>query len=92
MSDEYCIKDWKVCIRTRLYAESDVYVNYTLQVVSKKFWFIERLVIYAKVKYWPIEELTTFNKDWKMYWYTDTLLMHLAIQDDPISFLVSVLK
>ena len=54
MSDEYCIKDWKVCIRTRLYAESDVYVNYTLQVVSKKFWFIERLVIYAKVKYWPV--------------------------------------
>ena len=68
------------------------YRDFTLNVISKKFWFIERLVIYAKVKYWPIEELTIIDKDWKMYWYTDTLLMHLAIQDDPISFLVSILK
>ena len=61
-------------------------------ITSKKFWFIEWLVIYGKVKYWPIEELTIIDKDWRMYWYTDTLLMLLAIQDDPIEFLISVLK
>lgn len=61
-------------------------------IINKKFWFIEWLVIYGKVKYWPIEELTILDNDWKIYWYTDTLLMHLAIQDDPIEFLFSILK
>lgn len=68
------------------------WVPFESVVCSKSYWFIERLVIYAKVKYWPIEELTIIDKDWRMYWYTDTLLMLLSIQDDPISFLISVLK
>ena len=61
-------------------------------IIKKKFWFIEWLVIYNKVEYWPIEELSIVDKEWRLYWYTDTLLMMLSIQDDPIGFLISILK
>lgn len=95
MSDEYCVKYWKVWIRTRLYAEPDVYANYTLQVISKKFWFIQWLVDNDKIdKQWAknlLYESEVFNS----LPYTDLverLIMYLAIQDDPIEFLISILK
>ena len=55
-------------------------------IISKKFWFIQWLVQNNKTKevaYW--------------LWYTsyserENLIRLLSIQDDPISFLVSILK
>jgi len=55
-------------------------------IISKKFWFIQWLVDNNKTKeveYW--------------LWYTsysewENLIRLLSIQDDPISFLVSILK
>lgn len=67
-------------------------------IVSKKFWFIQWLVENDKVGilwdvikdiqywgHWQIENVDTYDK-------YDSLLMLLAINDDPIKFLVSILK
>lgn len=97
-SDEYCVKYWKVWIRTRLYAEPDVYVNYTLQIISKKFWFIEWLVLNMKIntdelmRHWHIVKTYDLDEPWDSYGYVDSLLMLLTIQDEPIDFLNSILK
>lgn len=98
-SDEYCIEYGNLWIKTRIYAEPDVYTNYTLMVISKKFWFIEWLVDNDKIDYYKVGEIVDTYK-WslreKAYVVSDcvveSMLMILAIQDDPISFLISVLK
>ena len=64
-------------------------------VISKKFWFIQWLVNNDKIdKQWAknlLYESEVFNSQP----YTDLserLIMYLAIQDDPIEFLISILK
>lgn len=90
MSDEYCVKDWKVYVRTRLYAEPDVYENYTLRVISKKFWFIKWLRSHDRIRdFGPLEQLV--NGYWRFQEY-ESRLMLLSIQDEPIEFLISILK
>ena len=92
---EYCDKYWKVWIRTRLYAEPDVYANYTLQVISKKFWFIQWLVDNDRIDIQWAKNLLYESEIFNPLPYTDLaerLIMYLAIQDDPISFLISILK
>lgn len=67
-------------------------------IISKKFWFIKWLIENNKVNivkevindieyygHWQIENVDCYSQ-------YDSLLMLLSIQDDPISFLVSVLK
>lgn len=69
-----------------------------LQIISKKFWFIERLVENDKIilqkgiirrveydNYWVLEDIHRYSA-------YESILMYLVIQDDPISFLISVLK
>lgn len=69
-----------------------------LQIISKKFWFIQWLVendkiilqkdIIRRVEYsnfWVLEGIHYYSA-------YKSILMYLAIQDDPISFLVSILK
>lgn len=92
---EYSDKYWKVWIRTRLYAEPDVYENYTLQIISKKFWFIQWLVDNNKIDIQWAKNLLYESEIFNPLPYTDLaerLIMYLAIQDDPISFLISILK
>lgn len=68
-------------------------------IISKKFWFIERLVANDRIDYYKTGEIVDTYK-WslreKTYVVSDcvveSILMLLSIQDDPISFLVSVLK
>lgn len=68
-------------------------------VISKKFWFIERLVNKDRINYYKVGEIVDTYK-WslreKAYVVEDctveSMLMLLSIQDDPISFLISVLK
>ena len=67
-------------------------------IICKKFWFIERLVENDKIisqkdiirrveysNYWVLEDIHYYSA-------YKSILMYLAIQDDPISFLVSILK
>ena len=67
-------------------------------VISKKFWFIEWLVLNMKIntdelmRHWHIVKTYDLDEPWDSYGYVDSLLMLLAIQDDPVDFLVSILK
>ena len=94
-SEEYCIEDGNLWIKTRIYAEPDVYTNYTLMVISKKFWFIERLVANDKLnKEWLfniIRESCIFN-DMNICSESDYIIMYLAIGYNPIYFLTSMVK
>lgn len=68
-------------------------------ITSKKFWFIEWLVDNDRIDYYKVGEIVDTYK-WslreKAYVVSDcvveSMLMLLSIQDDPINFLVSVLK
>jgi len=65
-------------------------------LISKRFWFIKRLVDNDKIdfdKVYEKEENENIDicmswEDADMYW----LLMLLSIQDKPIDFLISILK
>ena len=63
-----------------------------VHLVSKKMWFIEWLVKEDKI---DIEkEIKNSELNWlhEHYFREDCLLMLLSIQDNPIEFLVSILK
>lgn len=70
-----------------------------LQIISKKFWFIQRLTDNDRIDYYKVGEIVDKYK-WslreKAYVVSDcvveSMLMILAIQDDTINFLVSILK
>lgn len=70
-----------------------------LTLISKKFWFIKWLVDNDKIDrdeiiinsdFMPI----AFDRKWEKYEWSEEkqLLMLLSIQDEPIEFLVSILK
>ena len=58
-------------------------------IMSKKFWFIQWLVENEKIK-WN-EKFYLEDDDWLFGTY-ECLLMLLAIQDNPINFLLEILK
>ena len=72
------------------------------QVISKRFWFIQRLLDNDKIAYrrcldlWY--EIAVIDEEWedidvmRTFDSYEQLLMYLAIQDNPIEFLVSILK
>ena len=66
------------------------------QVISKKFWFIQRLVDNDKIDRKKIEINQTYQLCLGLLidrgYYVNVLLMLLSIQDNPIEFLVSILK
>lgn len=66
------------------------------RIISKKFWFIQWLVENEKIDLDACEWEKTYNnltasRD-SNYTQYERLLMALAIQDNPIEFLVSILK
>lgn len=70
-------------------------------VICKEFWFIKRLVEKDKINTNELEKIwyekTVYMYDWQyreIVEYSDyeSLLMLLSIQEEPISFLVSMLK
>jgi hypothetical protein len=87
-----------------LYCYNDVSdVLWTMQdeamvICSKKFWFIKWLVENEKIDTNKLEEKSDFRdvyycfQPWKWKKYYDVLIMLLAIQDEPIEFLISILK
>lgn len=92
---EYHIEDSMVYVRD--YDDDDIfnYEIFTLNVISKRFWFIEWLIDNDKIdKQWA-KNLLYESEIFNPLPYTDLaerLTMYLAIQDEPISFLVSILK
>ena len=81
-------KIWTYAFKTHLY------------IISTEYWFIKWLVENKKLNLIDFEEVIkgvefTDNEEFDQYIFysiTDSLLMSLAIQDDPINFLVSILK
>ena len=58
-------------------------------ICSKKFWFIKWLVENEKVDFSNID---FYFLQREQYTKTESLLMLLSIQDEPIKFLISILK
>jgi len=57
-----------------------------LLIISKQYWFIKWLVENEKIDLDGYPDIDFFNGD------VNNLLMYLAIQDEPIQFLISILK
>lgn len=78
--------------------EWDEYIDWTLNIISKQFWFIGRLVENDKIDFikliqkqgnWEIDNIK-LNPIKELEYYK--LLMLLAISENPISDLISLLK
>lgn len=68
------------------------YWNYELEIISKKYWFIKRLVDNDKI-YLDNEDLVSLMSDLRERRHpVKCLLMLLSIQDNPIEFLISILR
>ena len=66
--------------------------DYDVYLISKKYWFIKRLVENEKIE-WNNKDIAI--REWILWKSIDnyhSLLMALAIQDEPLEFLVSILK
>ena len=63
-------------------------------IISKKFWFIKWLVDNDKIDLMKLKKWIEDNKFYCAKWgkTTNMLLMLLSIQDNPIEFLISILK
>lgn len=66
-------------------------------IISKRYWFIKWLVDNKKIDQ-TNKFCVSVNVEWKGMGYTkafegyESLLMLLAIQDEPLTFLISILK
>jgi hypothetical protein len=72
-----------------------------VHIISKNMWFIKRLVEKDKIereKFWNSETKSSKYSDFELSYdtpredYKNILLMELAIQDDPITFILKILK
>ena len=65
------------------------------RIISKKFWFIKWLVENEKIDFsreWEYSTKSIEEFDWLLRDDSDWLIMLLSIQDEPIEFLISILK
>ena len=67
-------------------------------IISKQYWFIKWLVENEKIDYeklskeWFIVRTYDLDEIGESFDYVERLLMLLSIQDEPIKFLISILK
>ena len=73
--------------------------NCVLLIISKEYWFIKWLVENEKIDFEKLREkyewefpIIYLEYTQELYSEYESLLMLLAIQDEPISFLISLLK
>lgn len=92
-------EDWFFCTRKSKKGHSIIQHSSLdeaiLQIISKKFWFIQWLVDNDKIDIQWTKNLLYESEIFNPLPYTDLverLIMYLAIQDDPINFLLSILK
>lgn len=83
----------------KIYFDSDTIIWAEQYLISKEFWFIERLVENDKIDtqellgiYWETSQSIWETNKYELYPAYKRLLMLLAIQDDPIEFLIRLLK
>jgi hypothetical protein len=93
------VKEWECEIWFDKEKEIRKYENY---IISKKYWFIKWLVENDKINWrkcldlWY--EISVIDEEWedvdimRTFDSYEQLLMYLSIQDNPIEFLVSILK
>ena len=68
------------------------------RLLSKKFWFIKWLVENDKIDFSKFEYMINIKANKRELYYTkagfhtEALLMLLSIQDEPIEYLISILK
>ena len=88
--NEYDDNNWGVTDYWALFNRMNEWISGTeyLQVISKEFWFIQRLVKHFYLNVTKIDAriaLSGFNA-------TDRMLMALAISDNPIELLIDCLE
>lgn len=59
-------------------------------IISKKFWFIKWLVENDKIEF--REDFYLEDQHWGWFGEDEDIIMLLSIQDNPIEFLISILK
>jgi hypothetical protein len=59
-------------------------------VISKEYGFIKRLVDNDKIEF--REDFYLEDQHWWWFWEDENIIMLLSIQDNPIEFLVKILK
>ena len=69
----------------------------TMKIISKRFWFIERLVKNDKIDLYKVEQeaMSWFTDESPVYWdeiWTERLIMMLSVSNNSISDLVYYLK
>ena len=89
--------DWDICRQTYEWVDYNEYTEYmnTNNLISKSFLFIKWLVDNNKIDYHNkinYDISLAINRVPKKTTREERLLMMLAIQDNPIEFLCSVLK
>lgn len=98
--------DWKLRVKllfkpyTKEALTNQAYQSVQNEIISKYYWFIKRLVDNKKIDIWYYEyeiwvwRIWDNNEDRWYDKYTDyeKALMLLSIQDNPIEFLISILK
>ena len=100
------ISDWEEWIEQRITGfrvdESELWEEESIAVIiCKGYMFIQRLVENDKIdreKFWNSETKSSKYSDFELSYdtpredYTNTLLMELVIQDEPIQFLIEILR
>lgn len=94
---DYIENNWRICDRkTDDTGEYNEYLDLEAIIISKKFWFIKWLLDNWHIN--PTHDLQRIYTSWSHNEYEykrgehDTILMRLAIQDNPTRFLAKILK
>jgi len=95
--NEYDDNNWGVTDYWALFNKMNEWISDAeyLQVISKKFWFIKRLVEQNKIddsKVWNSDMLSVQYHDLVNDYKYEWLIMILSISENPISDLISYLK
>ena len=100
---DYVENDWHICHwYTDETGEYNMYWNIDSEIISKKFWFIKWLIDndkvdrnfidYAEIHETKRELESNYQPEDIERQYYEKLLMLLSIQDNPIEFLIGILK
>ena len=91
---EYKIEKWIIYYVYHNPLEWDEYTDCTLNIISKKFWFIWWLVRENKIDLLKLTLMKLRYTDILVshFSWEDRIIMILSVEDNPIEFLVSILK
>ena len=72
------------------YKDENIFDNVRFLIISKEYWFIQWLVENNKIEF--REDFYLEDQHWWWFGEDEDIIMILSIQDNPIEFLVSILK